>query len=114
LSDFELSELQRILGLVYRQKNTAMTVDDLASALITQQDPQVKRMGQQLHAWTRQGPFGRYMQGEASVDITNEFMVLELGGLRDKPHLQRVVLMSLMFMIGQAVYQGDRAKKKLL
>src|SRR5690606_12518866 len=43
LSDFELSELQRILGLVYRQKNTAMTVDDLASALITQQDPQVKR-----------------------------------------------------------------------
>lgn len=114
LSDFELAELQRILGLVYRQKKNAMSVDDLATALISQSEPEVKRMGQQLHAWTRQGPYGRYMQGEASIDITNEFTVLELGGLRDKPVLQRVVLMSLMFMIGQAVYQGDRAKKKLL
>lgn len=115
LTDFELSELQRILGLLFRQHRNDLTIDHVAQMLQEEHNaPEVVRMGQQLYAWTGQGPYGRYFQGKASIDISNPFTVLELGGLRDKPQLQRVVLMTLMFMIGQAVYQGDRGEKKLL
>lgn len=114
LSDFQLAELQRILTVLFNMKGTNLSIDELAATLQKQDEEDVKRMGTQLFAWTSRGPYGKYFQGKANVDFSNPMMVLELGALKEKPELQRVVLLSLMFVIGQEVYHGDRGQKTML
>lgn len=114
LSDFQLAELQRILTALFNLRGTSLSIDELAAALSKQEQEDVNRMGAQLFAWTSRGPYGKYFSGAANVDFSNPMMVLELGALKEKPDLQRVVLLSLMFVIGQEVYHGDRSQKSLL
>lgn len=67
-----------------------------------------------LHSYTRQGMYGDYFEGEANIDLTNRFVVLELDALNSMPDLQAVVLLILMMRITQAMYlSGNKSQRKL-
>ncbi|MCU1136983.1 MULTISPECIES: type IV secretion system protein TraC [Stenotrophomonas] len=114
LSDFRLAELKRTLKDCWNQHGTALTIDILASALQESDRQEVKDMGRQLFSFTSAGDYGSYFAGPNNVNVDNPFTVLELGALKAKQHLQRVVLLTLMYQISQAVYMGDRATRQML
>lgn len=114
LDDFRLPMLKRAMQEVWDMKAQRMTIDDLAAHLLAHERKEVSDMGEQLYSFTSQGSYGKYFAGDNNIDVTNPLTVLELGALKAKEHLQRVVLLSLMYQISQAVYMGDRSTKSML
>lgn len=114
LSDLQTSEMKRILRIVWQQHQHDAKVDHLAAELKKSERQEIRDLGTQLHSFTSEGEYGRYFNSDSSIDLTNNMIVLELGALKAKPHLQRVVLLTLMYQISQAVYAGDRSVRQML
>lgn len=114
LSDFQRAELTKALTAIWMARGHAMSIDDIASALAAHEDRRVRDIAAQLFPFTADGAWGRYFVGQNSVSFTNRFTVLELEGLRGQRDLQRIVLLQLIYQIQQAMYGGDRARRKIV
>jgi conjugal transfer ATP-binding protein TraC len=67
-----------------------------------------------LQSYCKGGISERYFEGECSIHINNPFMVFEMEKLDNKPELRMLVIMTLMFIVSQAVYNGDRTVRTSL
>lgn len=114
LSDLQSAGLKRILGEQWQIHGRDLTIDKLAEALLDEDDTRIQDVGKQLFPFTSQGGYGRFFNRGNNVDLDNPFMVLELEELKGRKHLQRVVLLQLIYQIQQEMYLGDRGKRKLL
>lgn len=112
--DFTAPNVRRVMKEVFEQKGKSMIVDDLAQALELEEDPRLKDIGKQLFSYTTKGEFGKYFNREATVDMSNNFVVLELQQLSTRQTLQRLVLLQLMYMIQQGMHKAPREQKKLV
>lgn len=68
----------------------------------------------QLYPWTTKGEYGRFFNGPNNCDLNNALVVLELQQLTGRPHLQRLVLLQLMYQIQQAMDSLPRDLPKIL
>lgn len=114
LDDLQTQELRRILYEAHAAHGTDLGVDHIAAILLDQRDAHLQNVGRQLFSFTTQGPYGRFFNGATTVRSSNPLLVVELEGLSDHPHLQRVVLISLMFTIGREIYDPNDPRRKLL
>jgi conjugal transfer ATP-binding protein TraC len=114
LGDYRTAGLKRALKALWDSKATAMTVDDVAAALMADKDQRIRDVGQQLYPFTRAGEYGRFFNGANTVAFAADFVVLELEELKGRKHLQQVVLLQLIYQIQQVMYLGDRAQPKLV
>ena len=64
-----------------------------------------------LQPFTRDGVYGRYFDGPATIDFSNDFVVLELEELKAKKDLQSVVLLIVMYRITREMYFSRERKK---
>ena len=108
-----------ILAAWHEHKNHA-TITNIVTALlaIDAEDPDVKRqtsdIAVMLQSFTNTGMYGSYFEGPATVDLDNQFVVLELDALNAKPDLQSVVLLILMLRITQVMYLSKNKKQRKL
>jgi conjugal transfer ATP-binding protein TraC len=114
LGDYRTAGLKRALKTLWDTKGTAMTVDDVAAALLADEDQRIRDVGQQLYPFTTAGEYGRFFNGPNTVAFQSCFVVLELEELKGRKHLQQVVLLQLIYQIQQVMYLGDRAQPKLV
>lgn len=114
LSEFQLASLKRILGDLWTEKGQQLQVGDIAARCLKDTDRRVQDIGAQLHAFTRAGSYGRYFKGSNTVSFRKPFTVLELDELQGRKHLRQVVLLQLIYQIQQAVFMGNRDRKKLV
>lgn len=114
LGDYRTAGLKRVLKSVWDARGAAMTVDDVARALATDEDQRIRDVGEQLYPFTSAGEYGRFFHGPNTVRFAGELIVLELEELKGRKHLQQVVLLQLIYQIQQAMYLGDRAQPKLV
>ncbi|MFL7811330.1 MAG: ATP-binding protein, partial [Anaerolineae bacterium] len=114
LSDFHSAALQETLKRVWDEHGREMTLDAVAAALRASTDQRIRDMGQQLFVFTTQGEYGRYFSGRAAIELDNSFVVLELEELKQRKHLQRVILLQLIYRIQQEMFHGDRAQQKIV
>jgi len=114
LSDKQRPQLKRVMAAAFSQYGNETNIDRIAEELGNEDDPSIKVIGQMLYPFTSAGSYGTYFNGPNTLKVGGKFTVLELGALKSKMHLQRVVLLSLMYQIGQAVYMGDRSTKQML
>lgn len=70
-------------------------------------------VAESIKSYTVHGIFGRYFEGQANLDINNDFMVLELEELQGKGHLKFIVLLILMLKITQEMYLSPREQRKI-
>ena len=126
LSDFAQSVLQthvmHVLAIA-REENRIATVTDLVQSLSTgfvhpdktqRVDSRVLDLAVQLAPFSREGAYGRYFDGSSTVNFTNDFIVLELEGLKGRKTLQSVVLLCLIFLITQDLTIGDKHTRKMV
>lgn len=126
LTDFAQSVLQthvmHVLAIA-REENRIATVTDLVQSLATgfvhpdktqRVDARVFDLAVQLAPFSREGAYGRYFDGQSTVNFTNDFIVLELEGLKGRKTLQSVVLLCLIFLITQDLTIGDKHTRKMV
>lgn len=126
LTDYENTQL----GIILRQcwdsaaeQDRQPTITDVAEALKRacaqggttpegeECDPRLRDLGVQLFEYTEDGAYGHFFRGQANIDFTSDFVVLELEELRHWPDLQAVVLLILMQRIArEAYFRRDQRK----
>jgi len=114
LIDRQTAGLKKYLTQVWEIKGKAMIVDDIAEALLQDEDPRINDIGHQLFAFPSKGQYGRFFNGKNNLDFRNPFTVLELEELKGRTHLQQVVLLQLIYQIQQDMYLGERDRPKLV
>ncbi len=114
LTDIQTAGLRRHTSQVWEAKGKEMIVDDVEQSLLSDEDPRVRDIGQQLYPFTSKGQYGKYFNGENNVSFENPFTVLELEELKGRKHLQQVVLLQLIYQIQQDMYLGERDRKKIV
>ena len=114
LDDVQLTALRAIISKIWLEKDREMLVDHVADECAKSEDRRVRDLATRLQAFTSKGSYGRYFSRPNNVTFNNQLTVLELEELKSRAHLQKVVLFQLIYQIQQAVYLGDRSKRKLV
>jgi conjugal transfer ATP-binding protein TraC len=108
LDDWEKQTLERTIEEVFVVHGTKTTIDDIASALKAHEDIRGRDLGTQLFSYTSVGRRGKFFMGENNCDFNNPLVLLELEELKSDPDLQKVILLLILYNIGQEVYFSDR------
>ena len=108
------AELKRIQGELYVEKGNELLVDDVAQRCLDHDDQRIRDLGTRLYPFTSNGAYGGFFNGRNNVDFRNSMTVLELEALKGRQHLQRVVLLQLIYQIQQEMYRGDRSKRRVI
>jgi len=114
LTDYQTANLKEVVGRLWEDMGTDMTVDDVARKLLQDDDQRVKDIGEQLYAFTSAGEYGQYFVGKNNLAFDNPLIVLELEELKGREHLQQIVLLTLIYSIQNEMYLGDRGRPKIV
>lgn len=115
LTDLQTAEVKKVMRATFHQIGREnMLVDHLADALLQHPDPRVRDVGTQLHSFTSDGGYGRLFNGKNNYEVNNPLILLELDDLEGRVHLQRVVLLQLMFQIRREMGRLPRGLRKYL
>jgi len=113
LDDFKHSGLKRVTQEVWNDLGVEMLVDDVEKKLLEQNDERLQDVGHQLYAFTSRGSYGKYFNGKNTIAFENRFTMLELEELKGRKHLQKVVLLQLIYQIQQEMYLSNAEKRKI-
>ena len=112
VSDEELAWLEKALKAAWDQRGNKATMTTVSEWLAAQQQEICQRLAHLLFTYTKEGMYGRYFEGDCSLNFENDFVVLELEELKAKKDLQKIVLFVLMYQISERMYLGDRKQRK--
>lgn len=111
-TDEENSFLEKAIKAAWDQKGSEASITTVANWLKNQSDTSCQNLSHLLYPFTKDGMYGQYFEGASDIDINQDFVVLELQELKASPDLQRIVLLTLMYQISDAMYWGDRKQYK--
>lgn len=114
LDDYRLSALEEAIKATWSKSGPMSTVTGVAEWCIQHNDQRIRDIGQQLYPFTASGSYGRWFEGDNNLDLGNDFVVLELQELKDRPILQKVVLLQLMNRIASEMYRTVGRRKLLV
>lgn len=110
LDDYQMAALEEGIKATWDRYAHNSTVTAVAQWCMQQTDPRVRDIGQQLYPFTVSGSYGRWFEGEATIDVSNKFTVLDLLHLKSRPILQKVILLQLMNRIATEMYTTSGRK----
>jgi len=128
LDGFQYSTLGAAIKKVWKARGRSMNVTDIRDLLATGRldagsdagpqegfavDRRLQDLAAMLHPYTREGAYGKYFDGHASIDFGADLVVLELEELKAKKDLQTVVLLIVMYRITREMY-FSRDRKKIV
>ncbi|MDD5056526.1 MAG: type IV secretion system protein TraC [Sideroxydans sp.] len=114
LDDFRQAAIEAKILAAFSVAGHEADITLVAEQCLNDKDLRIKDIGTQLYPFTRQGSFGRWFNGANNVDLTNDYVVLELQDLHSKKVLQQVVLLLLFDSISHEMYLTSGRKKLLL
>lgn len=114
LDEWQQAALKQSMSVLWNEYGRSLTIDHIAEYCRNYSDKRLQDVGLQLHAFTSQGSYGKYFSKANNVTFTSDFTVLELDDLQGRKHLRQVVLLQLIYQIQQAVFLGDRGRKKVV
>ncbi|WP_436658753.1 TraC family protein [Acinetobacter sp. P1(2025)] len=114
LNDFEISSIKRAITSSFSVAAQKTTITDVAEFLNKQPEPEISRMGRQLHDYTERGQHARYFNGDNNLDLNAQLIVLELEGLKQNEQLKTVVMMLLLSRIQADMYFNETFPRKFV
>ena len=113
LSDTERGLIDSAVSSVWREKQRAGTIDDVAAALRALPSPFAGDLADAMSPFLAGGTYGRFFEGPCSIDLSAGLTVFELSDLSSKPELRSVALTALMFLTLRVMRDLDRSVPKL-
>ena len=115
VTDYQNSEILTVLEAVWKAKGNKATITDVANQCLTYADIEIYRIGQQLKPFTDDGIYASFFSDKhPPVSYDSRLIVCELEELKSDPHLQVVVLMSLVVSIQKQMYLSGLDRRKML
>ena len=113
VTDLEQALIEEAIKKTWEQYGNDNSISRIAELLLAHQGSIARDLGQMLFPYTKNGKFGRFVEGKANIDFSNPFTLLELVELKNRPALQPVVMLMFINQITLAL-NGDRSIPKLL
>jgi len=66
-----------------------------------------RQLGIRLYPYIKDGPYGRFFEGDNNLDLSNPFVVFDLAGLTQYQHMQFCVVNILLTQIYNKMISGD-------
>ena len=114
LDDVQATTLRKFVDAVWVEHGNKAKVDHIIAKCAEHDDPRIKDLATRLYDYSSDGPCGKYFNGETVPSFKANFSVLELEELKGRKHLQKLVLMSLIFQIQNEMYLGDINQRKMV
>jgi conjugal transfer ATP-binding protein TraC len=114
LSDAERGLIDRIVNEVWNEQGAKATITDVGEALACELTDMARDLATALAPYMVGGTYGRFFEGQASLDLDHDFTVFEMSDLATREELRSVVLSAIMFMTSQAMTRSPRSVRKLL
>lgn len=106
--DYENALIETALRDAWNLKHQRATMTDVSDVLRANTDERAKKLGVMLIPYTKDGVYGRYFEGENTVNFNKPMVVIELEELKERKDLQSVVLQIFMMTITNQMLMGDR------
>ena len=96
---------------VWKSRARAGEITDVYEILLEgiSRDTRLTDVCRKLEAFTRDGIYGDYFTGPATVDVDTPFTVVELSDVKSQPALEEVILQMVMFLGTELMYKTDRS-----
>jgi conjugal transfer ATP-binding protein TraC len=117
LSDFQMSQLEKVISSVWAEHGPLAIIDHVAQMLLDWRDedenrePDINRLGSQMFPFTSKGIHGRWFNGKTNLNFNHDLVILELEELKSKPDLQKVIMQFVLYRITQAMYLSRERHK---
>ena len=114
LGDLEMETIRKAIRQTFIEKQGHTTIQDISSWLSAQtSDPRAKDLALRLDSFAY-GQYAKFFNGHSNVNMSNDFVVLELDDLKNQRQLQQVVLLQLVAQITNEMYLTKGRKKILI
>ena len=107
-SDIENALLEQAIHHAWEVKKHQASISDVAAFLESQQDQRAKDLALKLFAYTAQGAYGKFFEGEANTSFDHALNVIELEELKERKDLQSVIVQMVILNITNQMFLGDR------
>ena len=107
-SDIENALLEQAIHHAWEVKKHQASISDVAAFLESQQDQRSKDLALKLFAYTAQGAYGKFFEGEANTSFDHALNVIELEELKERKDLQSVIVQMVILNITNQMFLGDR------
>ena len=117
LDDYRRSRIEEAVKAVWGRLGPNATITDVAEYMLSLQgddNQRVRDIGDMLYRYTSYGSEGRWFNGEANLDLSKDFVVLELEALKAKPALQQIVLMQVITAIQAEIYMSNDGRPRVV
>ena len=112
VTDEEMTFLEKGVKAAWDLKGQNASITTVADWLSQQTSPLCTTLSHLLYPYTKHGMYGKFFEGPCTLNIHNNFIVLELEELKQKKDLQKIVLLVLMYQISKRMYLGSRSQVK--
>lgn len=107
-TDLENAQIERAISEAWTQKGTSATMTDVSELLLSRKEAVSQELGQKLFPYTKNGVYGRFFEGAATINLHSNLVVVELEELKERKDLQSVVVQIMILHITNNLYLGDR------
>ncbi|MBL8675855.1 MAG: type IV secretion system protein TraC [Alphaproteobacteria bacterium] len=107
-TDLEDTYLEQALQDAWDKKQNAATIADVESFLLKQPDSVAITLGKRLYPYTEPRSYGRFFNGKANIDLSDNLVVVEMEELKERKDLQSVIVQMVILQITNSIYMGDR------
>ena len=118
LDDVQEEYLRQAIIRAWEKKQRATNIDTLIEALqelnLDRNDNRIKDLIILLTKYSTKGPYPNIFNDYSAIAPEASFVVLELGGLENKPDLMKAVLFALILNIEEQMYQSPRNQPKMV
>ncbi len=106
LSAEDMTYVQEAVRQVFVDRGKEATPTDVQRFLFKGNE-RAQMLGRMMSDFTEGRPYGHIFKGSREIDLSDDFIVLELGGMEGRHSLQSVVLAQFMFAIQRQIYLGS-------
>ncbi|MGV7963684.1 TraC family protein [Photorhabdus tasmaniensis] len=117
IDDYQQSVMLQLIAEEYKESRKVGrtgSITGFARRCSAHDDKRIKDIGEQLGAWCEGGIYGhRFTEMLPPINFDSRFIVLELEELKGTPHLQTVVLMSIIQAAQHAMFIKKDGRRRL-
>lgn len=111
VAGIEEEAISRAVTSVWQDKGQDGEISDVLDLLRawTSQDARLADVCAKLQNYARDGIYGSYFVGKATVNVDTALTVVELSDVKSQPGLEQVILQIIMFLGTELMYKTDRS-----
>lgn len=110
----ESGVIEKAVGAVWNDLGQGGSIDAVAHWMRQNEGERGADLALSLAAYVQGGVYGAFFNGPANLDLDNPYTVFEMKDLETKKDLRAVVVLALLFLIGQRMSRGGRGRRKAL